>query len=53
MGKDVTRYTFTITNYPNYEGTVLANVLVYRNRVIGGDICSADVSGFVQGFERA
>ena len=53
MGKDVTRYTFTVTNYPDYEGTVLANVLVYRNRVIGGDICSADVSGFVQGFERA
>lgn len=53
MGKDVTRYTFTVTNYPDYQGTVLANVLVYRNRVIGGDICSADVSGFVQGFERA
>ena len=49
--KDVTRYTFTVTNYPDYEGTVYANVLVYRNRVIGGDICSADVSGFVHGFE--
>ena len=52
MGKDVTRYTFTITNYPDYQGTVLANVLVYRNRVIGGDVCSADVTGFVHGFER-
>ncbi len=51
-GKDVTRYTFTVTNYPDYEGTVLANVLVYRNRVVGGDICSADLSGFVQGFEK-
>ena len=51
-GKDVTRYTFTVTNYKNYEGTVYANVLVYRNRVIGGDICSADVSGFVHGFEN-
>ena len=50
-GKDVTRYTFAITNYKNYEGTVYANVLVYRNRVIGGDVCSADVSGFVHGFE--
>lgn len=49
--KTVTRYTFAVTNYPNYEGTVYANVLVYRNRVIGGDICSADVSGFVHGFE--
>lgn len=50
-GKDVTRYTFTVTNYANYDGTVLANVLVYRNRVIGGDLCSADVNGFVTGFE--
>ena len=50
-GKDVTRYTFTVTNYAGYEGTVYANVLVYRNRVIGGDICSADASGFIHGFE--
>ena len=42
-----------MTNYPDYEGTVYANVLVYRNRVIGGDICSADVSGFVHGFEKS
>ncbi len=51
-GKEVTRYTFRVTNYPNYEGTVYANVLVYRKTVIGGDICSADLSGFVHGFER-
>lgn len=50
--KEVTRYTFSVENYPNYEGTVYANVLVYRNRVIGGDICSADVTGFVHGFEK-
>ena len=50
-GKDVTRYTFAVTNYPNFDGSVYANVLVYRNRVIGGDICSADPSGFVHGFE--
>lgn len=49
--KHVTRYTFTVTNYPDYDGTVYANVLVYRNRVIGGDICSADVTGFVVGFD--
>ena len=49
--KEVTRYTFSITNYADYAGTVYANVLVYRNKVIGGDICSADVSGFIHGFE--
>ncbi len=55
--KDVTRYTFRVTNYQDaegqpYDGVVYANVLVYRQRVIGGDICSANVSGFIHGFER-
>ena len=45
--KEVTRYTYQITNYPGYDGTVYANILVYRGKVIGGDICSADVNGFV------
>lgn len=49
--KAVVRYTFTITNYPGAQGPVLANVLVYRNRVIGGDLCSADMDGFVAGFD--
>ena len=50
--KNVMRYTYTVTNYPSYEGTVDINILVYRNTVIGGDVCSADVNGFVHGFER-
>ncbi len=51
-GKDVTRYTFTVKNYPNSDKTVYANVLVYKKKVIGGDICSADVKDFVHGFEK-
>ena len=51
--KELTRYTFEVTNYPGYDGKVYANVLVYRNKVVGGDICSADVTGFVHGFEGA
>lgn len=51
-GKKVTRYTFTVENYPDYSGTVYANVLVYKSKVIGGDICSADRQGFIHGFER-
>lgn len=50
--KKVVRYTYEITNYSGAEGTVYANLLVYRNRVIGGDVCSADVNGFVHGFEK-
>lgn len=50
-GKTVQRYTYEITNYPDYNGTVYANIIVYKSRVIGGDICSSDVEGFIQGFE--
>lgn len=50
--KSVMRYTYLVTNYPDYEGDVYVNLLIYRNKVIGGDICSADVNGFVHGFER-
>jgi len=50
-GKQVTRYTYRITNYPDYSGTVFANVIIYKNKVIGGDVCSSDVTGFIGGFE--
>lgn len=50
-GKTVTRYTYNVTNYPNYEGDVYISLLVYKNKVVGGDVCSADVNGFVHGFE--
>ena len=51
-GKDVMRYTYEITNYNGDSGRVYANVIVYRNKVIGGDICSANVGGFIHGFEK-
>jgi hypothetical protein len=50
--KAVMRYTYVVKNYPNYDGEVYVNILVYRNIVIGGDVCSADINGFVHGFER-
>ena len=50
--KDVTRYTYEVTNYAGETSKVYANVIVYRNKVIGGDICSADVKGFIHGFEK-
>ena len=51
-GRTVQRYTYRITNYEGYDGTVLANLLLYRGRVIGGDICSADSHGFLHGFSK-
>ena len=52
-GKEVVRYTYEITNYGDYEGAVYANLLVYRNKVVGGDVCSADSAGFIHGFEKS
>ena len=49
--KNVMRYTYEVTNYDD-DGVVYANILIYRNRVIGGDICSADVTGFIHGLEK-
>lgn len=50
-GKTAKRYTYVISNY-EYEGTVLANLIIYKNQVIGGDISSADSEGFVHGFTK-
>jgi len=50
-GREVTRYSYNVTNYPGYEGKVTANVIVYKSRVIGGDVSSSDVEGFIGTFE--
>ncbi len=50
--KSVMRYTYEVTNYKGYDGVVYASIIVYRNKVIGGDICSADPNGFIHGFEK-
>ncbi len=51
-GRTVQHYTYRVTNYEGFEGTVLANLLVFRGRVIGGDICSAEQHGFLHGFQK-
>lgn len=45
--KKVTRYTYEVIGYEGYDKEVYANLLVYRNRIIGCDISSADPEGFV------
>ncbi len=52
LKKDVMRYTYKVTNYPDYDGEVYVNILVYKKKVIGGDVCSADVNGFIHGLDR-
>jgi len=50
--KTVKRYTYEIMEYPQYNGTVYANLLIYNEKIVGGDICSAELNGFMHGFDR-
>lgn len=51
-GKSVERYTFVIKNY-DYNGTVLADLIIYEGRVIAGDVRSAQKDGFLHGFDKS
>lgn len=51
-GKTVERYTYKVTNYEGYEGTVLVNLFVYHDRIIGADVSSADAAGFIHGLKK-
>lgn len=46
-GKTVTRYTYGIQNYPTGEDNVYADLLVYNRMIIGGDIRTASLDGFM------
>ena len=46
--KKVTRYTYEVDGYEEYDGDVRVNLLIYRNRVVGCDVSSADANGFVK-----
>lgn len=43
-GKRIKRYIYEVTNYPDPEAGAQAALLVYRNRVIGGQLQAADGS---------
>ncbi|MDR1629973.1 MAG: DUF4830 domain-containing protein [Oscillospiraceae bacterium] len=48
----VKRWTYSVKNYPGVDDNagIRANLLVYEGRVIGGDICSVALDGFMHGF---
>ncbi len=47
-GKTVTRYTYEIKNYEGYEGAVYANLIVYRNKIVGADLTGVGDEPFVK-----
>ena len=51
-GKNVTRYVYKINNFPGATEPVYATLLVYKNKVIGGDITDTGAKGVIQGFKK-
>ena len=48
-GLEAMRYTYSVKNYPSGDGSVVADIIVYRGRVIAGDIQSVSADGFMTG----
>lgn len=54
-GKRVKRWTYIIKNYPGYSETdtcVRINLLIFDGMVIGGDVSSTEISGFMHTFRK-
>ena len=49
-GKTVQQWIYAITNYPQQE-SMRGTILVYNGKVIGGDLCTPQLDGFMTGFE--
>ena len=48
-GQTVMRYVYKVTNYPDATDPVYATLLVYKDKIIGGDITSTAPGGKIQG----
>ncbi len=48
-GRRMKRYTYEIFNHPSGEDAVRANLLVYKEKLVGGDVCSLKLDGFMHG----
>lgn len=48
-GKRVKRYTYEVLNHPSGEAGVQAALLIYKNRLVGGEVLSAKPDGFIHG----
>ncbi len=53
-GKRAKRWTYVVKNYEGYESSecIHINLLVYDNKVIGGDVCSVELDGFMHSFSK-
>lgn len=55
-GKSVEIYTYKIKNYSDENKkseNVVCHLMVYEGQLIGGDVCSTELDGFMQGLKKA
>ncbi len=46
-GKKAMLYTYNVTNYPSEPENIVINLIVLDGKVIGGDVCSLELDGFM------
>lgn len=52
QGEKATIYAYRIRNYTGFDGTVVAELYVVNDHIIGGDIHSLALNGFMHGLKR-
>ncbi len=52
-GRECRRYVYEILNYPGGVQDARITLLVYKDRIIGGDISSSSADGFMHGFDSS
>ena len=52
-GKQVSRYTYTVTNYPDRAEGVQANLYLCEDLPVAGDICCPGADGFQEALIRS
>lgn len=54
-GEDAVQYTYKVTDYTDDSGNTLDNIMinliVCDGKIIGGDICAAELDGFMTGLK--
>lgn len=53
-GKTVEIYSYPVYNYEGYENKdcIKCNLLICDGKLIGGDVCSIELGGFMQGLRK-
>lgn len=51
LGEACEQYSYTVTNYPDQEQTVLITVYIQGKELIAGDVHSTALNGFMQGLK--